>query len=114
MKTNRFDDDYLNDILKAIETIENYTKSLNYDEFVQFDMCIQAVLLNIAIIGESAGKISKEIQQKYPEIPFSAIISMRNRLIHGYYEVDVYRVWLVIQDDLPILKKQIKQIIDEL
>jgi len=114
MKTERFDDDYLNDILNAIETIEDYTKDLTYDEFMQYNMCIQAVLLNIAIIGESAGKISKTIQQKYLEIPFRAIVSMRNRLIHGYYDVDIYRTWLVIQDDLPILKQQIKKIIDEL
>lgn len=114
MKTQRFDDDYLDDILKAVSTINDYTKNMTYDEFLQSNMCIQAVLLNIAIIGESAGKISKEIQQKYPEIPFPAIISMRNRLIHGYYEVDSYRVWLVIHDDLPVLEKQIKKIIEEM
>lgn len=114
MKTERFDDDYLEDILKAIESIENHTKDLSYDEFMQFEMCIQAVVLNIAIIGESAGKISKKLQQKYPEIPFHSIVSMRNRLIHGYYEIDTYRVWLVIKDDLPILKQQIQKIINKL
>lgn len=114
MTPERFDDDYFNDIFKAIESIEDYTKDLTYEEFLQYNMCIQAVLLNIAIIGESAGKISKNIQQKYPEIPFRAIVSMRNRLIHGYYEVDTYRVWLVIKDDLSVLKSQIKKIISEL
>jgi uncharacterized protein with HEPN domain len=114
MTIERFDDDYLNDIINAIETIENYTKDLIYDEFIQYNMCIQAVLLNIAIIGESAGKISETVQQKYPEVPFHAIVSMRNRLIHGYFDVDNYRVWLVVQDDLPVLKQQIKKIINEL
>ncbi len=112
MKTNRFDEDYIEDILKAINTIKDYTKDMEYDDFINSNMCVQAVLLNIAIIGESAGKISKELQKKYTEIPFPAIVSMRNRLIHGYYEVDAYRVWLVIQDDLPILEKQIKKILD--
>ncbi len=79
MKKTRFDDDYLDDILKAISAINSYTKNITYDKFMQSNMCIHAVLLNIAIIGESAGKISQEIRQKYPEIPFSAIISMRNR-----------------------------------
>ena len=114
MKTPRFDDDYLDDILKAINAINAYTKNITYDEFVQSNMCIHAVLLNIAIIGESTGKISQEIRQKYPEIPFSAIVAMRNRLIHGYYEVDTYRVWLVVKDDLPTLESQIRKIIDEL
>lgn len=114
MSTERFDDDYLNDLLRAIETIEEYTKNLTYEEFMQYNMCIQAVLLNIAIIGESTNKISKKVQKQYPEIPFHAIVSMRNRLIHGYFDVDIYRVWLVVQDDLPILKEQIKKIIQEL
>ena len=111
MKKMRFEKEYIDDILNAINSIFEYTQNITYEEFIKDKMRAEAILLNIAIIGESAGKISKETQQKYPEIPFPAIISMRNRLIHGYYEIDFYRVWLVIKDDLPILEKQIKQII---
>lgn len=111
MKIPRIEDEYIQDILKAINSIFEYTKNVTYEEFVKDKMRAEAIILNIAIIGESAGRLSKETQQKYPEIPFPAIVSMRNRLIHGYYEIDYYRVWLVIKDDLPILKKQLKKII---
>lgn len=111
MKNPRLESQYVDDILNAINSIFKYTKNLTYEEFLKDRMCADAVLLNIAIIGESAGEISKETQNKYPEIPFSAIISMRNRLVHGYFDVDFYRVWLVVKDDLPILEEQIKKIV---
>lgn len=114
MKSERFNEDYLNDILNAIDAIKIYTRNMTYEQFIQNGMCAHAVLLNIAIIGESAGKISKEIQQKYSEIPFPSIISMRNKLIHDYFEVDLHQVWLVIQNDLPLLKKQMKVILKNL
>lgn len=114
MKNQRIDDDYINDILTAIKLIEDYTSNLDFEDFKRNNMCFQAVLLNIAIIGESANKISKERQQEYPEIPFPAIISMRNRLIHGYFEVDSYRVWLVVKDDIPVLKTKIKKMLSDL
>ena len=111
MKKPRIESQYIDDILKAISSIFNYTEGLSCEEFLNDRMRAEAVLLNIAIIGESAGKLSKNTQNKYPEIPFAAIISMRNRLIHGYFEVDFYRVWLVVKDDLPILEEQIKKIV---
>lgn len=104
MKDKRLNADYVEDILNAISAIEEYTTNKTYEAFENDKMCHDAVILNIAIIGEACGKISKEIQEKYSEIPWHAIISMRNRLIHGYFGINLYRIWLVVQDDIPEFK----------
>ncbi|RPI66604.1 MAG: DUF86 domain-containing protein [Ignavibacteriales bacterium] len=66
-------------------------------------MLILSVIKEIEIIGEAASKISEEIKIKYPEIPWKDIIGMRNRLIHGYFEVNIELVWNTVKNNLPQL-----------
>ncbi len=66
-------------------------------------------LLNLAlvrlleIVGEAAGRVPKELCALHPEIPWPQIISLRNRLIHGYDSVDFNILWQIIANDLPSL-----------
>jgi uncharacterized protein with HEPN domain len=77
-------------------------------------------LLNLAlvrlleIIGEAANKIPREECLKYPEIPWSSIVSMRNRLIHAYGDIDLDIVWQVVRENLPTLIEQLNIIISNL
>lgn len=57
----------------------------------------------LEIIGEAAARLPPEERARYPEIPWTDIVGMRNRLIHGYDEVDLDIVWQVVQGDLPDL-----------
>ena len=57
----------------------------------------------VEIIGEAAAKISPETKSRYPQIPWADIVGMRNRLVHGYFEIDLDRLWDTITDDLPPL-----------
>ena len=57
----------------------------------------------LEIMGEAAGRVSKEIQALHPEIPWAQIVGLRNRLIHGYDSVDMDILWAVITEDLPRL-----------
>jgi uncharacterized protein with HEPN domain len=63
----------------------------------------RAVVRSIEIIGEAARRVSAEFQEQHPEIPWPAIIGMRNRLIHEYDTVDLGIVWEVAQEDIPEL-----------
>ncbi|MBC8336840.1 MAG: DUF86 domain-containing protein [Anaerolineales bacterium] len=69
----------------------------------------QARLLEI--IGEAANRIPVEFQMEHPEIAWGQIVSLRNRLIHGYDAIDFDIMWLIIQSDLPELIKQLENII---
>lgn len=74
-------------------------------------------LLNLAIvhlleiIGEAANGISEETKNKYQGIPWYALIGMRNRLIHGYFNTDLDVVWETTQTDIPDLIIELKKII---
>jgi uncharacterized protein with HEPN domain len=63
----------------------------------------------IEIIGEAANRVPEEFRQTHPDIPWMAIIGMRNRLIHGYDEVDPDFLWSVVSDDLPSLINQLNK-----
>lgn len=64
----------------------------------------------IAIIGEAAARVSEDARQTLPDVPWSQIVGMRNRLVHGYFDVDLDRVWDTIVDDLPSLISSLEQI----
>jgi uncharacterized protein with HEPN domain len=74
-------------------------------------MFARAVVQDLEIIGEAANKISSSVQAQYPDVPWPAIVSMRNRLIHAYFDIDLDRVWDTIVDDLPVLVQELKRIL---
>ena len=65
----------------------------------------------LEIVGEAAGRIPDEERARYPDIPWPEIVSLRNRLIHGYDSVDIDILWQIITNDLPFLIMQLDKII---
>jgi uncharacterized protein with HEPN domain len=72
---------------------------------------IQSEYNQIPWIGEAASKVSPEIQSEYNQIPWYSIIGMRNRLIHGYLDIDLDIVWETIKTDIPDLINDLEKII---
>ena len=70
-----------------------------------------ALVREVEVIGEAASKISEESRKLSPEIPWSQVINMRNRLIHVYFDVDPDVVWDTVTMDLPILIQALQKII---
>jgi uncharacterized protein with HEPN domain len=66
-------------------------------------MLTLALIRLLEIVGEAATRISPETCGKYPSIPWSDIIGLRNRLIHGYDRVDLDILWNIVTSDLPPL-----------
>jgi len=88
---------------KAI-VISRDRKRNDLDEDLTFNLALTHL---VEIIGEAANRVPEEFQENHTEIPWGQIIGMRNRLIHGYDEVDLNFLWSVVQDDLPGLIAQI-------
>lgn len=98
------------DILEAIENIEKYT--LRGHEAFEHDELIQTwIVHHLQIIGEAASALPDSFREKYPEVPWSKIIGMRNILVHNYFGIDVDVVWAVVVDDIPDLKQKIENAI---
>jgi len=66
----------------------------------------------IAVVGEAATRVTDEGQAKYPSIPWRQVVGMRNRLIHGYDQVDLHILWDTIEEDLPPLITELEKILE--
>ncbi len=73
-----------------------------------------AVLKELEIIGEAATRVTEETRKRWPGIPWEDIVGMRNRLIHGYFDVNYDIVWRTIMDDIPQLEAQLREIVEKL
>ena len=104
---------YIKHIRDAIKSILEYTKDVNKKSFNSKEIIQDAVIRRIEIIREAVKNVSIDFREKYSDLPWKKIVGMRDKLIHGYFNVDVERVWNVIIDDIPVLKKQIEDIIDK-
>ena len=67
-----------------------------------------ALVKLLEIVGEAAARVTAEGQRTYPDVPWRDIVAMRNRLIHGYFDVDLDRVWDTVTDDFPPLLAQLE------
>jgi uncharacterized protein with HEPN domain len=109
----RDDRERLLDMLEAIQKIEQYAKDESFtshdDELVEVWM-----VHHLQIIGEAASRISRELQEKYPEVAWGGMIGMRHVLVHGYFETDIGMVRKAVDRDLPVLKKQVEKILAEM
>ena len=75
-------------------------------------MLAMALIRCLEILGEAASKISPEVCAKFPAIPFSRIVSMRNHLIHAYFDVNLDIVWTTVCDDLPTLLRALNEALE--
>lgn len=95
---------YIEHILGAIHKIESFVAGISRSDFDQSALIQDAIIRNFEIIGEATKKISKSFTQSHPEIPWSSIAGMRDKLIHDYLDVDLDVVWKSVEIDLPLLK----------
>ncbi len=105
---------FLHHILDAINRIEQYLAGVSYDHFLQDALLQDGVVRQMEIIGEAARNVSKGLQDAHPELPWDKMIGTRNILIHAYFRVDLFIVWDTTQSDLPRLKQQIEQLLEEI
>ena len=107
------DKTYLLHILEAIEKIERYIATVEFDGFSDNDMMIDAVVRELEIIGEAARNLSESFQDKNIEIPWYKIKAMRNVLIHEYFGVNLKVVWDSCKNDIPALKTFIDKVLND-
>ena len=96
--------DYLSDIVKAIESVESFTRGMSYDEFVRDEKTVWAVIRGIEIIGEAVTNLPDGLKEANSQIPWTEIRAMRNKLVHEYFGVNVRVLWVTVQEDLPSVK----------
>ena len=105
---------YLEDILRAAQSIEEYLLGVrSFDNFCADKMRVDAVLRNLEIVGEASKRVPSEIKEKYPAVEWRKIAGLRDIVAHEYFGVDLEIVWDVVQNRFPSLRALISQILEE-
>lgn len=72
---------------------------------------LSAVLRELEVIGEAAGRVSERTKKKFPHLPWKELVGLRNRLIHAYFDVDHDIVWKTVREYLPPFLKDLEEIV---
>jgi uncharacterized protein with HEPN domain len=104
---------YLSDIYQCILLIEEYTTD-GQETFMNTRLIQDGVIRNFEVIGEATKRLSEELRSNYPSVPWKQMAGFRDVLIHDYLRVDSNEVWDVVANNVPDLKANIEQILQNL
>lgn len=109
----RDDSERIRYIQECLEKIEKYTtrgeKVFYEDELIQ-----TWVIHHLQIIGEASRATSEQFKAKYPQVLWLKIADFRNLIVHEYFRVDLKIVWAIVENELPKLKQQINDILEDI
>lgn len=105
--------DYLAHIVDAISRIQRYVDGMTEQSFMDDEKTQDAVIRNLEVVGEAARNVQTQHEifaQAHAEVPWALMYAMRNRVAHGYFQVDWALIWKTIHQDLPELRQQIERL----
>jgi uncharacterized protein with HEPN domain len=102
------DEDRWAHMIEAVEDVLRFMVGHSRTDLDQDKMLRFAVVRAIEIIGEAASKVTPETRARHAEIPWPAIIGMRNRLVHAYFDIDTDILWVALTQEIPHLLSQLK------
>ena len=105
--------DYVEDILDAMDKAETAITGVEYSRFAADFMINFVVIRALEIIGEATKRLPSSLRDQYPEVPWKDMAGMRDRIIHGYDNVDLRIVWDVVTKEIPQVKAHIRQILKD-
>jgi uncharacterized protein with HEPN domain len=101
----------LRHMLDAAKKIVEYTDSIQRDDLNRDEKLALALVRLLEIVGEAAKAVSADFRLNNPQIPWREIAGTRDRLIHGYYDIDFDVFWQIVSDDIPPLITAIEDIL---
>ena len=105
---------FLRHIIESVCRIQEFTIGISKEKFMKDIKLQDAVLRRIEIIGEAAKNIPLDFREKHANIPWNEMARTRDKLIHGYFGVDLELTWNIIKEDLPDLKEKIEKILKQM
>ena len=103
---------HIHDCIEKVEYLAG--KLHDYDNFEKQWVEQDAIIRNLEIIGEASVNVSDDLKAQYPDVAWQEMRGMRNFVTHQYFGVELSDIWKTVVSDIPVLKKQIGDIIDDL
>ena len=103
---------FVTDMIEFGEKILSYTKGVDRGKFVADGRTYDATLRNLELIGEAASNVPNDVRETHPEIEWRLIIGVRNRLAHGYLNIDDDIIWDIIQTDIPVMLPALRNLLN--
>jgi uncharacterized protein with HEPN domain len=97
----------LQDMRESMQKIARYVEGMDRTAFLTDEKTVDAVVRNVEIIGEASKQLPEDFKVRHPQVPWSQMAGMRNRIVHDYAGVDLELVWEVVAKSLPVLARQI-------
>jgi len=95
---------YIGHMLDAIDIIQEYCKDLEFEDFEQDVLIKNTVVRQLEMIGGASKRLPDDIKALTKEIPWRDVSAMRNHIVHDYFEIDLEKVWEVVNNHLPKLR----------
>jgi uncharacterized protein with HEPN domain len=102
---------YLHDIRDACETVSTFLEGLDEPTFQASELHKAAVLQKLTVIGEAAAHLPQTFRDEHSHIEWRDVIAFRNIAVHAYFAVQWNIVWATANDDVPVLRRQIQEIL---
>ena len=102
---------YLEDIIEHMNSAEEFIAEMTFDEFLNDKKTVLSVTKCIEVVGEATKHIPDPIREKYPEIPWRDMAGIRDRLVHGYFKVDLSIVWTTVTVEFPELRAMLENVL---
>jgi len=103
MRSRRGEEQRLDDIRTSCALIVDRLRGKKFPDFVA-DLVLQdSVIRRLEIIGEASKNLTLPTQRLYPDIQWKDMMRLRDRAIHGYFELDAMKLWKIVQEDVPQL-----------
>ena len=99
--------------IDAIAEIRSFIEGLDFEGFSKSSLIKSACIRQLEIIGEACNRISEELKNENPDVPWRQVVGLRNVLIHQYFGVDEQIIWDVIQKEMLMLESRAKEIMDD-
>lgn len=100
-------------MIESAQSAQEFLADKTYQDLQNDQKLAFAVVRALEILGEAASQITQELREKYHEVEWRNITSMRNKLIHAYFDINYKIVWAAVKEDIPHLLQQLKDIKDE-